>query len=70
MFFQQKLSSKNMIVVDEQQAMQQKMMMYILPVMMTCMFYRFASSWAIYFITYYVLTTAMQWKIAQAAGKK
>ena len=70
MFLQQKISSKNMIVTDEQQAMQQKMMMYILPVMMTCMFYKFASSWAIYFLVFYILSTATQWKIAQTTGKK
>ena len=70
MFLQQKISSKNMIVTDEQQAMQQKMMMYILPVMMTCMFYRFASSWAIYFMVFYILSTATQWRIAKLAGKK
>jgi len=70
MFVQQKISSKNMIVTDEQQAMQQKMMMYILPVMMTCMFYTFASSWAIYFLVFYILSTAAQWRIAQMAGKK
>jgi len=70
MFVQQKMSSKNMIVTDEQQAMQQKMMMYILPVMMTCMFYKFASSWALYFMVFYILSTATQWKIAQVKGKK
>ena len=70
MFLQQKISSKNMIVSDEQQAMQQKMMMYILPVMMTVMFYKFASSWAVYFMVFYVLSTATQWKIAQMSGKK
>lgn len=70
MFLQQKMSSKNMVVTDEQQAMQQKMMMYFLPVMMTFVFYNFASSWALYFFVYYVLTTATQWKIAQAANKK
>jgi len=70
MFLQQKISSKNMIVTDEQQIMQQKMMMYILPVMMTCMFYKFASSWAIYFLIFYVLSTATQWKIAQMSIKK
>ena len=70
MFLQQKISSKNMIVTDEQQVMQQKMMMYILPVMMTCMFYKFASSWAIYFLIFYILSTATQWKIAQVSGKK
>jgi YidC/Oxa1 family membrane protein insertase len=70
MFLQQKISSKSMIVTDEQQAMQQKMMMYILPVMMTCMFYRFASSWAIYFFVFYILSTTTQWKIAKLAGKK
>jgi len=70
MFLQQKISSKSMTVMDEQQAMQQKMMMYILPVMMTCMFYKFASSWAIYFLVFYILSTATQWKIAKLAGKK
>jgi YidC/Oxa1 family membrane protein insertase len=70
MFFQQKISSKNMIVTDEQQAMQQKMMMYILPVMMTFMFYKFASSWAIYFLVFYILSTLTQWKIAKLAAKK
>jgi YidC/Oxa1 family membrane protein insertase len=70
MFLQQKISSKSMIVADEQQAMQQKMMMYILPVMMTCMFYKFASSWAVYFLIFYVLSTVTQWKIAQASGRK
>ena len=70
MFLQQKISSKTMIVMDEQQAMQQKMMMYILPVMMTFMFYKFASSWSIYFLVFYILSTATQWKIAQISGKK
>ena len=70
MFLQQKISSKSMNVMDEQQAMQQKMMMYILPVMMTFMFYKFASSWAIYFLVFYILSTATQWKIAKLAGKK
>ncbi len=70
MFVQQKISSKSMIVTDEQQAMQQKMMMYILPVMMACIFYKFASSWAIYFLVYYIFSTATQWKIAKLAGKK
>ena len=70
MFLQQRISSKSMIVMDEQQAMQQKMMMYILPVMMTFMFYKFASSWAIYFLVFYILSTATQWKIAKLAGKK
>jgi len=70
MFVQQRISSKNMVVTDEQQLMQQKMMMYVLPVMMTCMFYKFASSWAIYFLVFYILSTATQWKIAQLSVKK
>ena len=70
MFLQQRISSKNITVTDEQQAMQQKMMKYILPVMMSCMFYKFASSWAIYFLVYYIFTTTAQWKIAQATSKK
>ncbi len=70
MFFQQKISSKNMIVMDEQQATQQRMMMYIMPVMMTFLFYKFASSWAIYFLVFYVLSTLTQWKIAKASSSK
>ena len=69
MFLQQRISSKNMIVTDEQQVMQQKMMMYILPIMMTFMFYKFASSWAIYFMVFYILSTVTQWKIAKLKGK-
>jgi len=70
MFVQQKVASKNVVVTDEQQATQQKMMMYILPVMMTCMFYKFASSWALYFFIFYTLSTFTQWKISQAKAKK
>jgi len=70
MFMQQKISSKNMVVTDEQQVMQQKMMMYILPLMMMYMFYRFTSSWAIYFVTYYTLSTITQMRVSQAASKK
>jgi YidC/Oxa1 family membrane protein insertase len=69
MFVQQKISSKNIIVTDEQQAMQQKMMMYILPVMMACMFYHFASSWAVYFLIFYILSTISQWKISKLSPK-
>jgi YidC/Oxa1 family membrane protein insertase len=70
MFLQQRISSKSMVVTDEQQIMQQKMMMYILPVMMTFMFYKFASSWAIYFLVFYILSTATQWRISKMTGKK
>jgi hypothetical protein len=37
--------------------------------MMTCMFYKFASSWAIYFLVFYILSTTTQWRIAKLAGK-
>ncbi len=70
MFLQQKVSSKSMAATDEQQVMQQKMMMYLMPVMMTLVFYRFASSWAIYFVVYYILSTLTQWKISKMAVKK
>jgi YidC/Oxa1 family membrane protein insertase len=69
MFLQQKIASKNIVVVDDQQKMQQKMMMYILPVMMTCMFYKFSSSWAVYFLVFYILSTLTQWKISKVTGK-
>jgi len=70
MFLQQRVASKNVVVTDEQQATQQKMMMYILPVMMTCMFYKFASSWALYFFVFYTLSTITQMRISQAKAKK
>ncbi|MDE2221676.1 MAG: YidC/Oxa1 family insertase periplasmic-domain containing protein [Candidatus Omnitrophica bacterium] len=64
-YLQQRISSKNVVVTDEQQAMQQKMMMYILPVMMTFMFYKFASAWALYFLVYYSLATTTQWRLSK-----
>ena len=57
MFFQQKISSKNMVVADPQQAQQQKMMMMFMPLMIGFIFYKFASGLALYFTTFYILST-------------
>ncbi|MCK4882841.1 MAG: membrane protein insertase YidC, partial [Candidatus Omnitrophica bacterium] len=49
MFFQQKLTAKNMVVADPSQAAQQKMMATIMPVFLGFIFYKFASGLTLYF---------------------
>jgi len=66
MFFQQKISSKNMNVTDSTQAAQQKMMMFFLPVMMIFIFYHAASGLTLYFTFFYLLTIFTQWRISKA----
>ncbi|MDE2009539.1 MAG: membrane protein insertase YidC [Candidatus Omnitrophica bacterium] len=68
-YVQQVISSKNTVATDEQQVMQQKMMRYFLPIMMTVMFYKFASAWALYFLVYYTFATITQWKISKLPKK-
>jgi len=65
MFFQQKISSKNMNVTDPTQASQQKMMMMFLPVMMVFIFYHAASGLTLYFTFFYLLTIFTQWRISK-----
>ena len=66
MFFQQKISSKNMNITDPAQASQQKMMMFFLPVMMLFIFYHAASGLTLYFTFFYLLTIFTQWRISKA----
>lgn len=65
MFFQQKISSKNMVVTDETQAMQQKMMMWLFPVILGVLFYNFGSGLNIYFTVFYILSTLSQLKMSK-----
>ncbi len=65
MFFQQKLSSKNMVVTDEAQAMQQKMMLFVMPVFIGAIFYKFASGLTLYFTVFYLLSTLTQYKMSK-----
>lgn len=65
MFFQQKMSSKNMVVTDPAQITQQKMMMTIFPVFIGFIFYKFASGLCLYFTVFYLLSTLTQWKMSK-----
>ncbi len=65
MFFQQKISQKNMNVTDATQASQQKMMMIFLPIMMLFIFYHAASGLTLYFTFFYLLTIFTQWRISK-----
>lgn len=59
MFFQQKISSKNMPAADPQQ---QKFMLIFFPILFGIMFYRFPSGLALYWAVYSLLSLAFQWK--------
>ena len=65
MFFQQKLSSKNMVITDPSQEMQQKMMMFVFPVFIGGIFYHFASGLTLYFTIFYLLSTLTQYKMSK-----
>jgi len=66
MFFQQKLSAKNMVVTDPAQIAQQKMMATVFPVFLGFIFYKFASGLCLYFVVFYTMSTFTQWKISKA----
>lgn len=66
MFFQQKLSAKNMVITDPAQETQQKMMVVVFPLMLGFIFYRFASGLSLYFTTFYLMSTLSQWKMSKA----
>ncbi len=70
MFFQQKMSSKNMSATDPNQVTQQKMMMYIFPVFLGFIFYKFASGLSLYFTVFYGLSIFTQWRVANKAAKE
>lgn len=65
MFFQQKLSGKNMVVTDPSQAAQQKIMTTIMPVFLGFIFYKFASGLTLYFTMFYLFSTFTQWKMSK-----
>jgi len=64
MFFQQKLSSKNMVAMGPDQMAQQKMMSTIMPIFLGVIFYNFASGLTLYFTMFYFYSTFTQWKMA------
>ena len=65
MFFQQRISSKNVKISDPSQEMQQKMMMYIFPFFIGGIFYHFASGLTLYFTIFYLLSTLTQYKMSK-----
>ncbi len=65
MFFQQKLSAKNMVLSDPAQKTQQKMMSTIMPVFLGFIFYTFASGLTLYFTMFYLFSSFTQWKMSQ-----
>ena len=65
MFFQQKISSKNMVISDPSQAAQQKMMTTIMPIFLGFIFYKFASGLTLYFTMFYFFSTFTQWKMSK-----
>ena len=65
MFFQQKLTSANMVITDPAQATQQKMMGIMMPLFMGVVFYKFASGLTLYFTMFYFLSTLTQWKMSK-----
>jgi YidC/Oxa1 family membrane protein insertase len=65
MFFQQKLSTKNMAVSDPSQAMQQKMMAWFFPIFLGVLFYKFASGLNLYFTVFYTLSTLTQLRMSK-----
>ena len=67
MFFQQKLTAKNMVVTDPSQAVQQKMMATIMPIFLGFIFYKFASGLTLYFTMFYFFSTFTQWRMSKSA---
>lgn len=65
MYFQQKISAKNMSTGDPDQAAQQKMMGRIFPLFLGFIFYKFASGLTLYFTMFYIFSTFTQWKMSK-----
>ena len=65
MYFQQKLSTKNMASADPAQIAQQKMMSKIFPLFLGFIFYKFASGLTLYFTMFYLFSTFTQWKMSK-----
>jgi YidC/Oxa1 family membrane protein insertase len=68
MFFQQKLTSKNMVLTDESQAMQQKIMMWFFPIFLGILFYNFGSGLNLYFTVFYILSIFSQLKMSKMSA--
>ena len=68
MFFQQKLSARNMVVSDPAQVTQQKMMAVIMPPFLGIIFYKFASGLTLYFTMFYLFSAVTQWKMSKVKG--
>jgi YidC/Oxa1 family membrane protein insertase len=60
MFFQQRITSKNMVITDPMQLQQQKMMGIFMPIFLGVIFYKFASGLTLYFTMFYVFSTFTQ----------
>ncbi len=65
MFFQQKMSAKNMVMTDPAQKSQQKMMSTIMPLFLGFIFYTFASGLTLYFTMFYLFSSFTQWKMSK-----
>lgn len=65
MYFQQKLSTQNMVSADPAQIAQQKMMSKIFPLFLGFIFYKFASGLTLYFTMFYLFSTFTQWKMSK-----
>ena len=65
MFFQQKLSTKNIVVSDPNQATQQKFMAIFFPIMLGFIFYHFSSGLTLYFSVFYLMSTFTQLKMSK-----
>jgi len=65
MVIQQKFSAKNMVIADPAQESSQKIMMFFFPLMIGFVFYNIASGLALYFTTFYLLSSFTQWKISK-----
>ncbi len=65
MFFQQKLSSRNMVSTDPNQVAQQKMMLMFFPLFLGFIFYKLASGLNLYFTMFYLLSIVSQLLVAR-----
>ena len=70
MFFQQRMTSRNMVSSDPNQIAQQKMMGIMMPLMLGFIFYNFASGLNLYFTVLYGLQTIFQWKMSKETKTK
>jgi YidC/Oxa1 family membrane protein insertase len=62
---QQQLNMKSMSASTPDQASQQKMMAVFFPILIGFIFYNMASGLNLYFVVFYILSTASQWHISR-----